>query len=410
LPKSQRTVIIGASMAGLRTAEALGRGGYEGEILILGAEAQMPYNRPPLSKGFLNDSVQETELAFEIREGLEKVRWELGNPAMKLNPERNSITDSRGLEHEFDNLVIATGVSPRRNPAFGSNEQNSLVLRTLEDAHRLRRNLKPGKRLVIQGAGFVGAEVAAMASEMGCDVTLISSSDRMLKRQLGDLVGNEAQRRHVERGVKVRVNSSVASVRFDGGEAGNLVTSVELADGELLECDVFLQATGSIPNTEWLTGSGLEITDGVLCDSTLRAMSSDGSATPNIFAVGDVAKFANPLFDATARRVEQWNIPGESARRVAQEILRAASAEETAPQQPFAPVPSFWSDQFDLSFFGMGLPHLADRTDLFAGELEDKFVVGYFRGEQLFAVCGSGMRGAVQAYRNQIGAKWVAAE
>jgi hypothetical protein len=128
-----------------------------------------------------------------------------------------------------------------------------------------------------------------------------------------------------------------------------------------------------------------------------------------VFAAGDVANFANPLFDATPRRVEQWNMPGEMGRKVAQEISRASALKDASSSEAFAPVPSFWSDQFDLSFFGMGLPHLADRTQLLSGDLADKFVVGYFRGEQLVAVCGSGMRGAVQSFRSQIGAEMIGA-
>lgn len=401
----ERTLIVGASMAGLRTAEALDRAGYSGEITVLGAEPEMPYNRPPLSKGFLNDSVSQSDLFFGIKESLRKVNWKLGAAAFGLDLDARTVQDSEGNEHGFDNLVIATGVSPRSDPAFRGTEQNVYVLRSLSDARALRTSLVRGKRLVIQGAGFIGAEVAAMAVELGLEVALISSSEHMLKRQLGSFVGGEVQRIHESRNVRVFTLSTVTSLTFGSSRVNNVVENVNLQDGQQIECDLFLQATGSIPNIEWLRTSGLDISDGVNCDSTLRAKRIDGTTAVNVFAVGDVARFPNPLFDQTPRRVEQWNIPGECARRVAQEIQSARQRDYPQTSNPFAPVPSFWSDQFDLSLFGMGLPALGERSELIYANSAGKFIVGYYRDDTLVGVCGNGMRSAVQEYRDIIGRK-----
>ncbi|WAB82827.1 hypothetical protein OVN20_06800 [Microcella daejeonensis] len=176
-----------------------------------------------------------------------------------------------------------------------------------------------------------------------------------------------------------------------------------LDTGVMLECDVLVVAVGSDPNTEWLAGSDIDVRDGVLVNGALQAVTTEGAALPHVLAVGDVARYANPLFDDVARRVEHWNLPTETGKRAGQ-VLAAqlgddpvAAAEVAA--RPFAPLPSFWSDQYDMHLLAFGMTYLADRSELVAGSLDDECVVKYFRGDQLVGVCGLGMRSAVQAYR-----------
>jgi NADPH-dependent 2,4-dienoyl-CoA reductase/sulfur reductase-like enzyme len=183
---------------------------------------------------------------------------------------------------------------------------------------------------------------------------------------------------------------------------------VLLDSGEELACDVFVEAIGSNTNTEWLEGAGLDLIDGVLTDNAMRALRVDGSACEDVFAIGDVARFANPMFDDVARRVEHWNIPTDTAKRVGQVLAAQLNAAENWPEvldEVFAPVPSFWSDQFEMHILAFGLLALADEVKLIHGEIEGDCVFGYYREGQMVGVCGIGMRSTVQGYRAQVGAQ-----
>jgi NADPH-dependent 2,4-dienoyl-CoA reductase/sulfur reductase-like enzyme len=186
------------------------------------------------------------------------------------------------------------------------------------------------------------------------------------------------------------------------------VTGVLLDSGEELACDVFIEAIGSDTNTEWLEGSGLDLSDGVLTDNAMRAVTTNGTACENVFAIGDVARFANPMFDEVARRVEHWNIPTDTAKRVGQVLTAKLGAAENWPavlEEKFAPTPSFWSDQFEMHILAFGLLALADEVKLIHGEIENDCVFGYYRDGQMVGVCGIGMRSTVQGYRAQVGAQ-----
>jgi NADPH-dependent 2,4-dienoyl-CoA reductase/sulfur reductase-like enzyme len=357
-----------------------------------------------LSKKYLSGQLQPSELSFAVGEELDRVSWILDTPVVGVDIASNMVRVSDGSQIQFDDLVIATGVRPRRNPEWGDETQNSFVLRTKDDADLLKAALQSRGHLIIQGGGFMGTEVAAMALTMGCQVTLISRSKHILSRQLGELVGQEAQRRHQERGLTVITETDIVRPEFGTSTQAGRFQGVVLTNGQEVEGDIFLQATGSVPNTEWLEGSGIDINDGVLTGKNLRAVDWDGNSVPNVFAGGDVARFPNPIFDATPRRVEQWNIPSECAKYVARQICSGASDDVAlADGSSFSAIPSFWSDQFEFSFFGLGIPSLATRAVLMHGELDSEFVVGYFRDRQLVGVCGNGLRASVQSYRSQIG-------
>ena len=390
-------VIVGASMAGLRTAESARRAGYDGPITFVGAEPHRPYNRPPLSKELLRTPGQGHEdVAFPLRTGLiDGVEWVLGTPAISLDRENRVVNDASGGVHEYSALAIATGLRPKPLPIPDHGLGGIHVLRTLDDAMALRDALGPGVNVVILGSGFVGCEIAATAAYAGATVSIVSQSRIPLERALGPILGAELRRRHEAHGVRFFCGESLFGLVGDPR-----VERVILTSGVMLECDLLVVAVGSDPHTEWLAESGLDVSDGVLVDTALRAVDVTGNADAAIVAVGDVARYVNPLFDGVARRVEHWNLPTETGKRAGQTLaaILAGSPVDTAP---FAPVPSFWSDQYDAHLLAFGMTYLSDRSEVVAGGVEGECIVEYYRGDSLVGVCGIGMRSAVQSYRSR---------
>jgi len=409
-------------MAGLRTAESARRAGYAGPITFLGAEAHAPYNRPPLSKELLQTEGQgHADVAFPIRSALEQgVTWVLGRAATALDVERRVVTDDVGVEHPYSAVVIATGLRPKPLPIEGHGLGGIHVLRTVDDAVALREVLRPGANVVILGSGFVGCEIAATAAKNGATVSIVTQSSIPLERALGPHLGAEVRRRHEAHGVRFFCGESLFGLV---GEPN--VERVILTSGVMLECDALVVAVGSDPNTEWLADSGLDIENGVLVNGALQAITAAGEVVPEVFAVGDVARYPNPLFDDVARRVEHWNLPTETGKRAGSVIAAllgdaaddaahahaAANPATTATTAaaaliaaPFAPLPSFWSDQYDAHLLAFGMTYLADRSELVEGTVDDECVVEYFRGDELVGVCGIGMRSLVQSYRSRFAA------
>jgi NADPH-dependent 2,4-dienoyl-CoA reductase/sulfur reductase-like enzyme len=390
-------VIVGASMGGLRTAESLRRFGYTGPITVIGDEKWAPYNRPPLSKEVLAAEVSHSAVAFEQRASTEDVNWVLGTRAVSLNAEQNTVTDSEGNVHPFSALVIATGLRPRRLTVTNGDLANRFALRTLDDAIALREQLTEGKNVVIVGGGFIGCEVAATATKLGCNVTVVHNAAHPMLRPLGTELAQQMQLRHEAMGVRFVLKRSVTDLL---GETH--VTGVKLDDDTELDADVLVEAIGSHANVEWLSGNDIDRNDGVLVDSAMRVAKKSGGSCQKIFAIGDVARFANPIFDFEPRRVEHWNIPTETAKRAASVIAAYLNKTENYPSildDTFKPVPSFWSDQYENHLLAFGLLALADRATLVSGDIEGDCVFEYHRGEQLVGVCGIGMRSVVQSYR-----------
>jgi len=387
-------VVVGASMAGLRTAEALRRQKITHPITVFGDEAYLPYNRPPLSKEVLaSNDVSHEAVAFPIRDSIADVTFITGTRVMAVDVDGQSVTDQHGATRPYDYLVIATGLTPNKatypnNPPTGHH-----VLRSLDDALALRPMLRQGAKVVINGCGFVGMEVAATARKLGCDVTVVARGSLALK-MLGLEFGEELQKRHEAEGVQFRLNTTISDLVGD-----ETVTGVMIGSGETLDCDVFVEAIGSTPNTQFLAESDIDITDGVLTDSHLRAVKASGGVWDNVFAVGDVARFPHWLTGGVPRRIEHWNIPTDSGKHVAYEIARAE--DPSLPDKEFTPIPSFWSDQFDIHIFSLGLPVLHDRATLVHGDYSGDCVVEYHRGDDLVGVAGIGHRSIVQGYRHQ---------
>jgi NADPH-dependent 2,4-dienoyl-CoA reductase/sulfur reductase-like enzyme len=395
---SAPVVIVGGSLAGLRSAEGLRKAGYTGPIKVIGNEPYLPYNRPPLSKELLSGTGEIDEIYFPIKESVSDVEWVLGLAATSLDFEEQKVTDLSGTSHPYKALVIATGLRPKPLPVDANGIEGIHVLRTFDDAVALRKQLLPGVKVLILGAGFIGCEVAATAVKAGCQVKVVSRTHEPMQEALGKTLGREVKRRHELMGVEFVKGASVFGLIGDGH-----VERVILDSGVIYDADLVVVAIGSLPNTEWLEGSGIDISNGVLVDGGLRAISSDGTVVENIFAVGDVARYVNPLFDQVPRRVEHWNLPTETGKRAGLVLGKYLNGESIAEMlaEPFAPLPSFWSDQYDMHILAFGMTYLADRSEMVAGEISGECVFEYFRNDKLVGVCGIGMRPTIQSYRTK---------
>jgi len=395
---SAPVVIVGGSLAGLRSAEGLRKAGYSGPIKVIGNEPYLPYNRPPLSKDLLSGTGEIGEIYFPIKESVADIEWVLGQAATALDTTAQKVTDLSGTSHSYSALVIATGLRPKPLPVDANGITGVHVLRTFDDAVALRKQLLPGVKVLILGAGFIGCEVAATAIKAGCQVRVVSRTHEPMQEALGKTLGKEVKRRHELKGVEFVKGASVFGLIGDGH-----VERVILDSGVIYDADLVVVAIGSLPNTEWLEGSGIDISDGVLVDGGLRALSSDGVVFENVFAVGDVARYVNPLFDQIPRRVEHWNLPTETGKRagliLGKQLIGESVAEVLA--ESFAPLPSFWSDQYEMNILAFGMTYLADRSELVAGELSGECVFEYFRDDKLVGVCGIGMRPTIQSYRSR---------
>jgi NADPH-dependent 2,4-dienoyl-CoA reductase/sulfur reductase-like enzyme len=387
-------------MGGLRAAEALRNSGFEGQITVIGAEIHAPYNRPPLSKEVLAKEVTHDAVAFKLRTQVEDVIWHLGDPATSVDLKTQVVKTNSGKAFEYDGLVIASGLRPRVLDLPNSKLSGRHTVRTLDDAIGLRAELVPGAKVVVAGAGFIGCEVAATARGLGCEVTNVAIDSFPMIRPLGETLAAELQRRHESHGVHFRLGHGIKDL-----VGTDSLTGVILDDGELLEATVLVEALSSHCNVEWLANTNLDISNGVLTDSALRAVTTDGNPIEGVYVVGDLARFANPLFDDEPRRIEHWNIPTETGKRVGV-VLSAylAQADNFAElaAQPFTPLPTFWSDQYDMKIQGFGMPGLADRYELVAGELTDELVMAYFRNDILIGAVGIGMTAEIMKYRKQL--------
>ncbi len=392
-----RIVVVGASLAGLWACESLRGGGYEGTLTLIGAESHRPYDRPPLSKALLKGEYEPDRIQLRKPDQFDGLGLDLrlGNVAVALDTANRTVTLQSGEAIAGDGVIIATGSTPR--PLPGQPDLDGVtMLRTLDDSLELRRRLAQYPRVVVIGAGFIGLEVAATAAQSGCSVTVLEGAPAPLMRGLGAEMGEVVARVHARNGVDVRCGVQVAAIEGDGTR----VVGVRLGDGEVVPADVVVVGIGVSPATEWLDGSGLELRDGIVCERTLRA-------APGIYAAGDCARWVNGLFGESGEemRVEHWTNAAEQGSAAAKNLLAELAGE---PTEPYAPVPFFWSDQFDSRIQFVGRAHGDDEVRVVLGDLDGKFVAMYGHGGRLRAVLGVGMPKPVMRMRKLIGerASW----
>ncbi|HXX47209.1 MAG TPA: FAD-dependent oxidoreductase [Myxococcota bacterium] len=385
--KLERIAIVGASLAGLRAAESLRRLGYDGALVLVGAEKHLPYDRPPLSKEILQgrwdvDRIglrrqPYEDLALDLRLGVRATGLDLAARALVLGD---------GARERFDALVLATGSSARK--LRGQPELPGLhLLRTLDDALAIRAALDARPRVLVVGAGFIGAEVAASCRARGLPVTLVEPLPAPLVRGLGQAMGELCAEIHRDHGVDVRCGVGVSG--FQGHQR---VERVTLSDHSSVEADLVVVGIGAAPETGWLEGSGLRLDDGVVCDAWC-------SAAPGVFAAGDVARWHNPLFGEDMR-VEHWSNAVEQGSYVAERLAGTDLGAE-----PFAPVPFFWSDQYDVKIQFAGRMSPDDELRVVAGSLaERKFTALYGRAGRLTGVLALSRPRDLAKYRRLIAA------
>ncbi|WP_405995642.1 NAD(P)/FAD-dependent oxidoreductase [Streptomyces sp. NBC_00986] len=379
-----RIVVVGASAAGLAAAETLRREGYTGTLTLVGDEPHLPYDRPPLSKQVLAAEWEPDRIALRTPADLSGLDLDLrlGVAATALDVAAQEVWLADGAQVSYDGLIIATGVRPRRLPGEGAH-----VLRTLDDALTLRERLGPGRKLVVVGAGFLGAEAAAVAWRLGAEVTLLEPAPVPLAHAVGATVGQVLAQAHVDHGVNLRTGVSVTEVTDEG---------VRLRTGEEVEADEVLVAIGSLPNTEWLADSGLSVGDGVVCDEYCEA-------AKNVYAAGDVARWYNPLF-GTSMRIEHRTNAAEQGMAAARNLLNSRA------RKAFSPVPYFWSDQYDMKIQAYGYLRGHDEVAVVDGDWgERRFVAAYRTGDRLTGALAVGMPPkAIRVWRQAIvaGASW----
>ncbi|UGT39139.1 NAD(P)/FAD-dependent oxidoreductase [Nocardia yamanashiensis] len=394
----EHVLIVGAGLAGLRTAEELRRAGYAGEITLLGDEDRPPYDRPPLSKQYVRGETDDTVLRPAEFFAEQRITLRLGAAATGVDTAAREVALADGSRIGYDRLIIATGLRPRRIPGLPE-AAGVHVLRSHADAAALREHLATATRAVVVGGGFIGCELTASFRARGLDVTLIEPQPTPLAAALGEEIGGLVARLHVEEGVDLRCGIGIAGiVTENGGDAGESVTGVQLTDGSVVDADLVVIGIGSIPVTDWLADSGIPLAapaegGGVLTDEAGR------TAVDGVWAVGDVASW--PHATGRNKRVEHWTNAGEQATLLANALL---GTEAAAGVQ----VPYVWSDQYDMKIQVLGIPALADEVQI----IEDKgrkFLAHYLRGGTLVAVVGASMTGKVMKMRAQLAAGVAAA-
>lgn len=381
---NRHVVIVGTGAAGISVLENLRRCGFTGPVTMVGDEESPPYDRPPLSKRFLAGEWDLERLRLHSAEALDELAatWLIGLRATSLDTQARRLFLDDGSTVSYDELVICTGVRPRRLP-LSDQIDGAHVLRTVSDAVGLRDELDDRSELLVTGGGFLGAETAAVASSLGSRVTLLSSSAIPLAEALGEDVAELLADRHRSNGVRlVQGRAQSVTVSPEG-----TATGIALDDGRHLPAEKILMSIGSHPNVEWLESSGIPSSDGVPCDER-------GGVVPGVWAAGDVAAWWRPELDRHVRLEHRTNAT-EHGMNVARAILDQHS--------PPPSVPYIWSDQYDLKIQVHGLSAGADSFEVIEGDVSDaRFTAVYGREGRICAALGVNMMRALRALRPHV--------
>lgn len=375
-------VVVGASLAGLRAGEAFRKVGYSESLTLIGAEEHLPYDRPPLSKKFLDTGDSDGPQAPTYRSGDELrdlgIDVKLGVPARGLDATSSEVVLDDDTRQPYSKLVIATGAyacSLPQAPMAGVH-----TLRSLDDALALRRDLDRAHRLVVVGGGFIGSEVAAAARRRGLDVTIVEAADVPLVRAVGEQMAAVCTALHARHGTELRCGVSVDELRGNGH-----VRQVVLSDGTTLDADAVVVGIGAAPNTDWLAGSGISVDDGVVCDETL------GTSLPGVYAAGDVASWPNSLFEQRMR-LEHWTSAAEQAAAAARNALDPSQA------QAHESVPYFWSDWYNEKLQMVGVCD-SDDVEMFGDAEGETWIALYRRGDLITGALSLNLPGKIMKFR-----------
>jgi 3-phenylpropionate/trans-cinnamate dioxygenase ferredoxin reductase subunit len=361
-------VIVGAGQAGFEAAAALRAEGYDGPITLIGDEPHLPYQRPPLSKGFILDKQGMDEIELRPSAFFTDRRIDLvtGERVTAIDPRARRVRLGSGLTRSYDHLVLACGARNRRLPVDGARLGRVLYLRTLDDSMGVKEQLRDANTIVVIGGGFIGLEIAASARALGKAVTVLEAQPRLMPRVVAPLVSTFYEASHTIRGVHIVCNASVIEIAGNGATLG-----VRLADGRSFDADLVIVGIGVIPNAELARDAGLPTGNGIIVNDHLQ------TDDPNIYAIGDCAEHPNP-FALGRVRLESVQNASDQGRSVAATIV--------GRRAPYNAVPWFWTDQFDLRLQMAGLSQGYDEAVTRGDPDSQKFSVFYFRASRLIAV------------------------
>jgi 3-phenylpropionate/trans-cinnamate dioxygenase ferredoxin reductase subunit len=367
MPSDQTFVIVGASLAGAKAAETLREEGFDGRLLLIGAEEQRPYERPPLSKDYLRGEAGRDKV-YVHDEGFyadHHIELRLGRTAVSLNTADTELALDDGERLRYDRLLLTTGAQPRRLPIPGGELDGVLYLRSVEDSDAMRERLDRGGAVVVIGAGWIGAEVAASARQRGLEVTVLDPMAVPLERVLGAEVGAVYRDIHTDHGVQMLMGTGVEA--FEGATS---VERVRTSDGRVLECDFVVVGVGVQPRTELATQAGIAVEDGILVDEHLQ------TSAPGVFAAGDVANAQHPFYGERIR-VEHWANALHQGPIAARAMLGRADVYDRLPY--------FFSDQYDVGMEYTGFTRAWDRIVFRGDPASREFIAFWLVGDHVVA-------------------------
>lgn len=383
-----RIVVVGAGIAGLCAAERLRDLGFDGEVVIVGSESTMPVHRPMLSKQFLTGELGAADVLTAPSESLDAT-WRLNTAVTQLDPRRRVVHLPGGEELEYDGLIIASGVEPRRHPGGLNGHPRVVVVRTRADTRKMKTLLERSReQVVVIGSGFIGCEVASSLRSMDRSVTIVGRTGTLMNNLLDNDLATRLTDLH--RRNKVRLELGV-SVRSWSGNASR--AELLLSTGRSISASCVVVAIGSVPAVSWLRDSGARLENGVVCEATCHVEGME-----DVVAAGDVASWPNLRFDDKPRRVEHWTNAIEMGRAAAESLL---SGRESAT--PFTPVPRFWSEQHGLRIQAVGMPAVGtEHVSLDQASASERSLTGYLRDGRLTGVIGFDRSVAVLDYGKKL--------